>query len=180
MGFQLKTISPQGIPEAFSKATLYRSLNEPEEAESICHDILVVEPENQLAQRMLGLAITDQFTGQATDRYTEVERLFENLVDPYERHYYKGLLYERRAKAQMRASRPSHVLIALFKQAMLHFEEAEKIRPADNDDSVLRWNRCVRLLHNLPEIESEAQESSFEDHDLAPDHVMRDTSRVAG
>ena len=178
MEFQLKTISRQGVAEAFSKVTLYRSLNEPEEAESICHDILAVEPENQLAQRMLGLTITDQFTGQPTDRCAEVETLFENLTDPYERHYYKGLLYERRAKAQMRVGRPPAAIIPLFNQAMLHFEEAEKIRPTDNDESVLRWNRCVRLLRKLPEVEPEPQESSFEDHDLAPVQVLR-TNRAA-
>src|SRR5215831_11228129 len=176
MEFQLKTISKQGIAEAFSKVNLYRSLNEPEEAESICHDILAVELENQLAQRMLGLTITDQFTGQVADRYSEVETLFENLADPYERHYYKGLLYERRAKAQMRAGRPPQMLVPLFLQAMHHFEEAEKIRPSDNDDSVLRWNRCVRLLRTLPEVEPQPQESTFEDHDLAPVQVIRNTN----
>ena len=178
MDLQLKTISKQGITEAFSKINLYRSLNEPEEAESICHDILAIEPDNQLAQRMLGLAMTDQFTGQAADRYAEAEQLFENLTDPYERLYYKGLLYERRAKAQMRVGRPPQVLIPLFKQAMVHFEEAEKIHPADNDDSVLRWNRCARLLHKMPDVEPEPTESSFEDHDLAPVQVIRGTNRA--
>jgi tetratricopeptide (TPR) repeat protein len=180
MELTLKTISKAGIPEAFSKVNLYRSLNEPEEAESICHDILAIEPENQLARRMLGLAITDQFTGETSDRYREVESLFENLSDSYERHYYKGLLYERRAKAQMRAGRPPHVLIALFREAMLDFEEAEKIRPAENDDSVLRWNRCARLLQKLPEAEGEPQEAGFEDHDLAPVQVIRSSNRAAG
>ena len=66
MEFKLKTISRAGIPEAISKAELYRSLNEPEEAESICRDILVVEPEHQLALRLMGLAITDQFSGDAS------------------------------------------------------------------------------------------------------------------
>jgi tetratricopeptide (TPR) repeat protein len=180
MEFKLKTISKDSIPEAFSKIALYRSLNEPEEAESICHDILAVEPDNQMAQRMLGLALTDQFTGQVSDRYAEAESLFENLADPYERHYYKGLLYERRAKAQMRVGRPPEVLVALFKDAMRHFEEAEKIRPPENDDSVLRWNRCVRLLSKLPEVEPEPQEATFEDHDLAPVHVLRSSTRAAG
>src|SRR6516162_2157551 len=109
MEFQLKAISKQGIAEAFSKVTLYRSLNEPEEAESICHDILAIEPDSQMAQRMLGLAITDQFTGETSDRYAEVENLFDHLTDTYERNYYLGLLYERRAKAQMRAGRPPEV-----------------------------------------------------------------------
>ena len=180
MEYKLKTISKQGIAEALSKVTLYRYLNEPEEAESICHDILAIEPENQMAQRMLGLAITDQFTGQASDRYAEVESLFQNLADSYERHYYVGLEYERRAKAQRHAGRPPQVLTHVFKEAMFHFEEAEKIRPSDNDDSILRWNRCARLLQTLPAAEAEPQEASFEDHDLAPVHVIRGTNRAAG
>ena len=180
MEYKLKTISKQGIAEALSKVTLYRYLNEPEEAESICQDILTVEPENQMAQRMLGLAITDQFTGEASDRFAEAENLFKNLADLYERHYYVGLLHERRAKAQMRVGCPPHVLTPLFQQAMLHFEEAEKNRPSDNDDSILRWNRCARLLQKLPPVETESLESSFEDRDLAPVHVISGTNRAAG
>src|SRR5467141_3689339 len=76
--FKLKSISKAGIPEALSKVELYRSLNEPEEAESICRDILAVEPEHQLARRMLGLAITDQFSGDAADRHGEAEQLFRD------------------------------------------------------------------------------------------------------
>ena len=85
MEFKLKTISRAGIPEAVSKAELYRSLNEPEEAESICQDILAVEPEHQLALRLMGLAITDQFSGDASERYREVEALFLRLTERYER-----------------------------------------------------------------------------------------------
>ena len=178
MELKLKSISKSGITEAISKATLYRYLNEPEETESICHDILEVEPDNQVAQRMLGLALTDQFTGQMSDRYAEVEAVFGSLADAYERAYYMGLLYERRAKAQMRAGRPPEVLVALFRDAMRYFEEAEKIHPPGNDDSVLRWNRCVRLLHKLPEVELLPQ-AIFEDHDTAP-IVMPRASRRAG
>lgn len=179
MEFELKKISSSGIAEALSKATLYRYLNEPEETESICHDILAAEPEHQIALRMLGLAMTDQFTGQGLDRYAEAEGIFQRLTDPYERHYYTGLLYERRAKAQMRAGRPSQMLVELFKQAMRYFEEAEKIRPAGNDDAVLRWNRCVRLLETFPRVESEEGEVSLEDHDSAPVEIIRRTNRAA-
>ncbi len=108
MEFKLKTISKAGIPEAISKAELYRSLNEPEEAESICRDILAVEPDHQLALRLLGLAITDQFSGEAADRHGEAKQLFQRLAEPYERLYYTGLLHERRAKAQMRVGRSPH------------------------------------------------------------------------
>src|SRR5207302_9380020 len=77
MEFKLKTISAEGIEAALSKVELYRFLNEPEEAESICQDVLAVEPGHQLALRFLGLAITDQFTGSTSDRYAEVENAFQ-------------------------------------------------------------------------------------------------------
>jgi len=175
MELKLKTISKSGIEEAFSKVTLYRYLNEPEEAESICHDILAVDPENQVALRMLGLAITDQFTGEGTDRYVEVGGIFQHLSDAYERRYYTGLLYERRAKAQMRAGRPPNLLVGLFEEAMRHFEEAERIHPPGNDDAVLRWNRCLRLLQKFPQGEVEHHDASLHDDDTAPLQIVRRT-----
>ena len=113
MPHQLKSISKPGIPEAIAKAELYRYLNEPEEAESICRDILAVDENHQLARRMLGLAITDQFTGGATDRYAEVQSIFASLRDSYERNYYTGLLHERRAKAQLHSGCSAHILLPL-------------------------------------------------------------------
>jgi tetratricopeptide (TPR) repeat protein len=148
MEYKLKRISTAGIPEALAKAGLYRSLNEPEEAESICRDILAVDPQHQLALRVLGLALTDQFTGGSSDRVRETEEIFQRLNDPYERLYYAGIVYERRAKAQFNAGQPPHVLLPLFEQALHTFAEAEKISPPGNDDAILRWNRCVRLLQN--------------------------------
>jgi tetratricopeptide (TPR) repeat protein len=168
----LKKISKSGVAEAISKAQLYRYLNEPEETESICKDILAVDPDNQMALRMLGLAITDEFSGQSSDRYAEAEQIFGQLSDPYERHYYAGILHERRAKAQMRAGRPTETLVEQFSQAMRHFEQAEEIRPPENDDAVLRWNRCIRLLERLPRAERE-QEATFDDQDSAPVGVIR-------
>jgi hypothetical protein len=179
MELKLKTISKDGIAEALSKVTLYRYLNEPEEAESICHDILAVEPENQMALRMLGLTITDQFTGQSSDRYSDAGSAFQRLADPYEQLYYAGLFCERRAKAQMRAGRPAKMLVGLFREAMGYFEEAEKIHPPGNDDAVLRWNRCVRLLHKVPDADLQEEEVSFEDHDI-PAQIMHRTVRKAG
>jgi hypothetical protein len=160
MEYKVKRISAAGIAEAIAKAELYRSLNEPEEAESICRDILTIEPEHQLVLRLLGLALTDQFTGLGSDRYRETEEIFRQLKDPYERLYYTGILQERRAKAQLNAGQPPRSLLALFNQALHSFAEAEDIRPAGNDDAILRWNRCVRLLQN-PDYEWDELEQEF-------------------
>ena len=168
MEYKLKPISPSGIPEAFSKIELYRYLNEPEEAESICRDVLAIEPENQLALRLLGLSITDQFSGDLADRYGEVETAFRSLTEPYERSYYMGILHERRAKAQLQVGRPPHTVRVLLDHAMRCFEEAEKIRPQDNDDAILRWNRCVRLVETLPSAEREQEVHVFEAGDSPP------------
>jgi tetratricopeptide (TPR) repeat protein len=143
---ELKTISVESVDAALAKAELYRFLNDPEEAESICQDVLAVAPAHQLALRLLGLAITDQFAGRPSDRHSDAESAFEQLTDPYERTYYRGLLNERRAKAQLRAGRPPHTLLVLLEEAMRCYAEAEKIRPPDNDEAILRWNRCVRLM----------------------------------
>jgi len=168
MDLKIKTISKSGIPEALAKAELYRYLNEPEEAESICRDILAADPKNMLGLRTLGLAITDQFTGEASDRCGEVEGIFRELADEYERTYYLGLLYERRVKAQLRAGRSPHTLLPLLERALHCFGEAEKIRPKGNDDAILRWNRCVRMVEAVPGFQSEQEIALFDAMDAPP------------
>ena len=168
MELKLKTISKSGIPQALTKAETYRYLNEPEETESICRDILAVEADNQVALRLLGLAIVDQFCGGSSDRCSEAESIFHSLEDPYERVYYAGLLHERRAKAQLRAGEPAHMLVPLFEDAMACFEQAASIRPQGNDDPILRWNRCVRLLQSLSRMEREKEAVGLYVADGAP------------
>jgi hypothetical protein len=165
---ELKKISKSGIGEALSKVELYRYLHQPEEAESICRDILAAEPNHQLGLRMLGLTITDQFIGQGSDRYAEVEKIFQGLTDRYECLYYTGLLHERRAKAQLGAGRLPHTLLPLLEEAMRCFAEAEKIRPPDNDDAMLRWNRCLRLLQSHPGFREWEEHAAFDAHDSSP------------
>src|SRR5271170_3953972 len=167
MEYNLKSISIAGIDGAIAKVKHYRYLNEPEEAESICRDILATDPQHQLALRLLGLSITDQFIGASLDRYREVEETFQKLNDRYERIYYTGILYERRAKVQLRNGQPPHMVLPLFEKALECFGEAEKIRPSGNDDSILRWNRCVRLLQT-PSYAWEEEFTGFDAHDMPP------------
>ncbi|HEY7406244.1 MAG TPA: hypothetical protein VIB39_22145 [Candidatus Angelobacter sp.] len=166
---EFKTISKSGIAEALAKVQHYRYLNQAEEAESICRDILAADPENQMALRQLGLAITDQFTGGVSDHFNEAHACFEKLTSVYERSYYLGIVNERRAKAQLRAGHRSHTLRASFESALHFYEEAEKIRPQGNDDALLRWNRCLRLMQTIPEL---TESESFEAGDAPP--IFRD------
>ena len=56
----LKPLSKDAVESALAKAERYRLLNEPDEAESICLDVLELEPDNQAAKVMLLLALSDQ------------------------------------------------------------------------------------------------------------------------
>ncbi len=171
MPFAIKTISLASLAVANAKAERYRFLNQPHEAESICLDVLAADPDNQLALRNLGLAITDQFVGKPSDRYADAERALEKLRDPYERHYYSGIMHERRAKSQLQAGQMPHALLVIFEQALRCFQEAQAISPPANDDAILHWNSCVRVLQSRGDAEwhSNYQESGDMDAgDITP------------
>jgi tetratricopeptide (TPR) repeat protein len=168
MEFKLKLISKNGVDKAIAKAEVYRYLNEPGEAESICRDILAVDPDNQAARRLFGLAITDQFTGDQNDRVEEARSCFDSLNSLYEQLYYTGILLERSAKAQLDAGRAPYAVLALFEEAMYCFEAAEKIRPGDTDDAILRWNSCARLLQSSLGAERQREEAVVDASDSPP------------
>jgi hypothetical protein len=146
--FELKPLSKEAIPAALDKAMRYRLLDEPGEAESICHDVLRIEPDNQHALVILLLALTDRFGKGYAVGITQAQEVLPRLRDPYERAYYAGLVSERRAKAQLRQSGPGsgHAAYQLLREAMARYEKAEAIRPAGNDDALLRWNACARMI----------------------------------
>ena len=146
MEFELKPLLKEAVPEALKKAERYRLLNEPSQAESICLDILLVEPENQEALVMLILALTDQLERRAHPG--EARRLIGRLSDEYDRAYYTGIVHERLARAQLRNGAPGSVANAYedFREAMEYYQQAEALRPPGNDDAILRWNTCARTL----------------------------------
>ena len=153
----LKSLSKDAIPSALSRAERYRLLNEPEQAESICEDVLRAEPANQAALVMLILALTDQFSGEEPDVVTRVQLLVKTLTDPYQRAYYAGLVSERRARALLRraAVHSAESVGGWLRAAMDLYERAEGLRPPGNDDALLRWNACARLLARQPAAETE-------------------------
>jgi hypothetical protein len=144
--FSLKSLRAAAIPAALERAERYRLLNEPTQAESICLDILEADPKNQQALILLLLSLTDQFgNSHSVDRASS---LLHRLSDEYHRAYYQGIIYERRARAQLHRSAPGGGSTAyhLLREAMQCYEKAETLRPADNDEALLRWNTCARTI----------------------------------
>jgi hypothetical protein len=147
--FELKSMSKEAVPAALEKAKHYRLLNEPGAAESICLDILRVEPDNQDALVTLVLAMSDRFSRDYAVGEAQIQDYLSRIDDEYERAYYTGIVYERRAKAILDKGMPGSDSTAyeFFRQAMNWFERAEAIRPQGNDDTVLRWNGCARIIN---------------------------------
>jgi hypothetical protein len=146
--FELKRLSKEAIPTAIEKALRYRLLNEPAEAESICHDVLYVDPENQEALVTLLLALTDRFAKGYAVGAAQAQEVLSRLSDPYKRAYYAGIICERRAKARLHQGHPGsgHDAYELLLEAMSSYEQAERLRPPRNDDALLHWNTCARLI----------------------------------
>jgi hypothetical protein len=162
MEFELKTLSPEAVARALARAERYRLLNEPGEAVSICLDALEVQSDNQTALTTLILALTEQFDHDAScvpEAWATVAR----LGDDYERAYYSGIVHERHAKSRLRHGMPGCGPLAYewLRQAMTWYEKAEAIRPAANDDALLRWNACARLImrdhHLVPHAEERSE-----------------------
>ena len=157
--FELKRISPEAVPAALDKAERYRLLNEPEEAESICLDVLAIDPGNQRALVTLLLALTDQFRTGPAACFQEAQAVLPRLQGEYERHYYAGIIYERRGNALLGQAGLGSRRVAYdwINKAMECYERAEAARPAGNDDALLRWNTCARL-HERHRLEPEPEE----------------------
>ena len=149
----LKPIARAAIPAALEKAERYRLLNDASAAESICLDVLQIEPGNQDAIVSLVLALTDQFPQHGSHGFvTRAEELTGRLTDPYERVYYAGIIHERRAKAALQRDsfHSSASAVGWLHEALACFDRADALKPAHNDDAVLRWNACARMLERLP------------------------------
>jgi len=146
--FELKKISPDGIPHALEKAERYRLLNDPAQAESICRDILAVDAGHQEALRALVLALTDQFGARGSaEPAREARASIAKLDDQYDRAYFTGIVFERETRAYLQRDNVVRSAAYVgFRNAMEWYERAEALRPNDTVDTALRWNSCVRAI----------------------------------
>jgi hypothetical protein len=160
---ELRALSADAIESALTKAERYRLLNEPGEAESICLDVLQIDPTNQAAHVMLLLSLTDQF-GHVSDAPGRARAALVHLQSEYDQEYYAGIIAERRAKAQFaRGGAGSSVgVYEWITEAMRHFDRADTLRPAGNDDARLRWNACARFLDRHPQLRPSDERSEIE------------------
>ncbi len=147
--FALKPLSKSGIDAALGKAEQYRLLNQPRFAESICLDILEIEPNHKAASVVLLLALTDQFGHSSSKTAKQAKDIANSLSDEYDRLYYSGIIHERQGSASLSARTHGSDFDAYewYTEAMDYYEKADAVNPnTKNDDPILRWNTCVRII----------------------------------
>jgi hypothetical protein len=146
--FALKRISTDAVDRAVDRAEHYRLLNDPEQAESICLDILAVDGGNEPARIALILSLTDQFRrGGGSHGVRRAKEHVGKLSGKYERAYYAGLVAERQGRAHLlRGGMERAFAYEGLHEAMQHYEQADALKPAGVDDAILRWNACVRTI----------------------------------
>ena len=146
--FELKTLHKDAIPAAIAKAERYRFINDPNAAESICRDILHVDPTNQAVLVTLILCITDQFATMGQTLVNSARELIPKLSSEYQRAYYSGIICERSGKAHFHRGTygAGSVTYEWLREAMSWYEVAEKVHPTGVDDPILRWNSCARMI----------------------------------
>jgi hypothetical protein len=152
MNFELKSISVQSIPEALAKVERYRLLNEPTLAESICLDVLAIVPDHQQALISLLLARTDQFHLHVPA--TAAQEILSRIKGDYEQAYYAGIIWERVGHARLRQGVTGEGASAYhaLREAMADYERAINFAPPGNDDAILRWNTCARVIMQNPDV----------------------------
>lgn len=150
--YELEKIAPASIPAAMERAEHYRLTGESASAESICLDVLEVEPENQQGLILLLLSRTDQFTLGLPGQVERSREILPRLSSAYDRAYYGGIICERQGKYQLRqrGRRSGFVAWEWFQHAMEQYQEAKRLRQPANDNPILRWNTCARLIMRNP------------------------------
>jgi hypothetical protein len=159
--YELKPLSPAAIPAALAKAERYRLINEPEQSQSICEDILRADPASHDAIVTLILALSDQFRTRHGEAASRALDLVAQLPNEYERLYYGGLVAERRGRALLDQPGPgARAALEWLQEAMQAYELADALRPPDNDEARLRWNSCARVLNARPDLVLQDDERS--------------------
>jgi hypothetical protein len=145
---ELKPITKESIARAIGKAERYRLLNEPRQAESICLDVLAIEPAHQPALICLLLALADQFGTGGGRLVEEAKQILPRLQGKYEQAYYAGIISERLARQQLAQGHPgaSSGAYEHLREAMAYYEQAEALAAEGDDDAILRYNTCVRMI----------------------------------
>lgn len=145
----LHFIHKKSIGCVLDKAKQYRLLLEPDLAISICLDIFAVDSDNQEALVIYILALTDALSHSDASTHKpdkKIQDAIKKLQSDYQKNYYQGIFYERKARSLMSYAMSTSFAYDLLLKAIGCYKKAEKLTPENCDDAVLRYNACVRTI----------------------------------
>ena len=111
---------------------------------------------------LIVLALTDQFGKNLKVALHHAQEVLPRLTDDFHRTYYEGVICERWAKSQLEQGAPGYAVYEWFTRALQLYEKAMEISPPGNDDGILRWNACARIMKRHEEIKPKPQDTSIE------------------
>ena len=85
---------------------------------------------------------------------TAAQEILAQIKGDYEKAYYAGIIWERVGHMRIRqvgtggGASAYHAL----REAMTDYESAMNFASPGNDDAILRWNTCARVIMQNPEI----------------------------
>ena len=160
--FDLKKISSDALEHSLQKAKHYRLLAQPEQAESLCLDILELDPSNQATLVVMVLSLTDQFSRRGSAGcIRRAKGYLAKIENGYHKLYYGGIISEREGRAMLERGPARKFSHECFREAMELFNKAEALSPENDDDAILRWNSCARTIMNEKLIPEEKEEEGF-------------------
>jgi hypothetical protein len=151
MNLELKPLPGGDLAEALALAERCRTSGEPEEAESVCLDVLDANPQDERALVLLLLVRTDLLERGLPGAVDRARELLPRMASEFDRAYYGGVICERQAKylLRQRGKRTGFVAYDWFRYAMEEYEAAMALEP-ERQEPVLRWNACARTLMRNP------------------------------
>jgi hypothetical protein len=160
---ELKPLKSEAFAAALEKAKRYRLLNEPDDAESICLDVLASKPDHQDALITLLLALTDKMRNSGVNpAFDQAQEIIQKLDSSYSKSYYLGVIFERRAKYHLKQGGPGSGTAAhpWFIKAMDSYEHALSADDPKNQNAVLRWNSCARILNSRSDVTADDSDNA--------------------
>jgi hypothetical protein len=96
------------------------------------------------------------------------QKALAQIKGDYERAYYEGIIWERLGNARIRQGSAGAGASAYhaLREAMDDYERAMGFATPGNDDAILRWNTCARVIMQNPDIRPAPEKEPAQEWEL--------------
>lgn len=161
----LKTFKSDDVEAAMAAARTCWAELQIEDTESICQDVLSLDPTNQEAVELLFRSRVSLLSKGLPRGVERAQELVPQFDGDFEKAFFSGLLRENQARYLLdrRGRQASSVAYNWFRHAMDDFEEANR-QDSTRIEATLHWNACLRTLQANPHCAPNPEEA--EEHGI--------------